>query len=148
MNPIKPLFTALSLAFAALLFSPGCSTVSPTTGATVSGSTVTLDVAAVLTPILNHNPAEKPVVLALGTALPGLLANGPITPDAYTKAVAGLPGVTPQIATDLSYAGGALDLALFSYQMYSGQTVVLYTDPNVKVIVDGFAAALVQAASP
>ena len=148
MNPIKPLFTALSLAFAALLFSPGCSTVSPTTGATVSSSTVTLDVAAVLTPILANNPTYKPVVNALGLALPGLLANGPITPAAYTSALANIPGVTPQMQTDLGYLGAALNLALLSYENYSGKTVSLYTDPNVKAIVDGFAAALVAASSP
>ena len=136
-------------ALAILLF-VGCATVqpvSPTTLTAQTQNTITIDVAAVLTPILAHNPSYKPLVLSLGTQLPGLLASGPITPDIYTRAVASLPGVSAQQSVDLNALGAVLDLALQSYSSYSGKGIVLYTDPNVKVIVDGFAAALVQAAS-
>ena len=55
--------------------------------------------------------------------------------------------MSAQQSVDLNTLGAVLDLALQSYSSYSGKGIVLYTDPNVKVIVDGFAAALVQAAS-
>lgn len=133
---------------AAVLWTGGCSTLPSSAPATVNGNTITIDVAAVLTPILAHNPTYKPIVAALGANLPGLMANGPITPDVYTKALANTPGITPAQSADLAYLGAVLDLALQSYASYSGKTVILYTDPTVKVIVDGFAAALVQASSP
>jgi hypothetical protein len=126
----------------------GCSTVSPVNFSTITpaqAAAVTADTSAIVLPILIKNPAYKKDVALLGASLPGLLANGPITISSYTTAVAAIPGITVTEQADLSAAGAVLDLALNTYAVFTNQTVVLYTDPNVAAIVNAFSAGLVAA---
>jgi hypothetical protein len=129
----------------------GCTTLQPT--ATVSARVQAIaaqepgDIALVLTPVLLKNPKYAPDAALLGKTLPALLLNGPITPSSYTAAAATIPNLTADERTQLAYAGLVLNAGLQLYEGISGQTIVFYTDPNVKAIVDGFCAGLVAAAA-
>lgn len=142
-----------TLLFISLLIACGANTACSTTPSTTPiadrvaqiAAQEPADIAAVLQPILKKNPKYAPDVLLLGQILPSLLANGPITPQSYTSAVASIPGISAQEQTDLSIGGLALTGVLGLYEALSGNTVALYTDANVAVIVNGFAAGLVAA---
>jgi hypothetical protein len=139
-------FLLLNLLFAFT----GCTTLSPTASASAKVTQVAADLPTAVSLaaglVLTHNPKYAPDVLLLGQTLPGLLANGPITPSSYTAALGTIPGITAQEQTDLGIAGPLLNAAVVVYEDWSGKTIVLYTDPNVKALVDAFAVGLVQAA--
>ena len=148
-NLPKDLVVSACLALAFVFALVGCTTVAPTV--TVSDRVKQIvaqepgDVALVLTPVLAKNPKYIGDAKLLGTLLPALLASGPITPSSYTAAVATIPGITDQEKSDLAIAGAVLDAGLQLYGAYSNKTVILYTDPNVKALVDGFCAGILQA---
>lgn len=144
---LSPVFAMYALG-AALAMSFGCATTPSGAASTVTpaqAAVIQNDISAVAGLVLTKNPAYKPAVAALGATLPSLAANGPITPSTWAAAVAGIPGIPVQEQTDLVAAGVGLDLALTTYEAFSGKTVALYTDPNVAAIVNAFAAGLVQA---
>lgn len=139
---------SLLLSIASFVF-VACTTTAST--ATVSSRVAQIaaqepgDIALVLTPVLLKNPKYAPDCALIGNTLPALIANGPITPSSYTSAVASIPNITAQEQQDLALAGLVLNAGLQLYQAYSNQAVALYTDPNVKALVDGFCAGLVEA---
>ena len=144
-------YIASMLAAIALLFT-ACTTVAPTT-ATPSDKIAAIAtqtpgaVAAILTPVLQHNPKYATDVLLIGKTLPTLLMNGPINSASITSALGQIPNLTAQEKTDLAYIEIGLPLLLTGGQAITNKTVVLYTDPDMKVLVDAFCAGLVQAAT-
>lgn len=104
------------------------------------------DVALILTPILQHNPKYAPDVALIGKTLPALIQNGPIDVGTVTAALTKIPGLTDQEVKDLQYVEIGLPAVLQLVQAITGQTIVLYTDPNIKLIVDAFCAGMVSAA--
>lgn len=110
------------------------------------------DVQLILVPVLVKNRAYVPLVKAIGEQLPGILeSNGAVSPATITaglaKIAASVPGVPASVQTDLSWISVGLSAALDSYSAASGNSIVLYTDPNVKVLIDAFSGALVSSAN-
>lgn len=140
----------LIIAAAFFAAAPSCTTTAPSTTISTRVASIAAqmpgDISIVLTPVLLKNPKYAPDVMLVGKTLPALLANGQITPSSYAAAVSTIPNITAQEKTDLAYAGLVLDAGLQLYQGITGKTIVLYTDPNVKALVDAFSAGLVAAA--
>lgn len=144
MKNIRLLVSILALALAGCTAIPSTSTVSDKTARIVAQ--LPRQVATILTPVLQHNPKYAPDVLLLSTAIPSLLQNGRIDAASIANALFEIPYLTAQERADLVYVQVGLSLALDGYAAYTGQTVVLYTDPNVSAIVNAFCSGLASAA--
>jgi hypothetical protein len=104
------------------------------------------DVSLVLTPILLKNPKYAADVALIARTLPSLLQNGPINVGSVSAALDAIPGLNAQEKADLVYIQIGLPAAIQLVDAITGQTVSLYTNPNVAAIINAFCAGALQAA--
>lgn len=144
---MKTLLTLLASSLALLC---GCTTIAPSSPSTITAAQaqqITTDTQVAVSIADLVDPSLVPIFPVVGKVLPSAFANGPVNPAAFSAAVASIPGLTSKQIAEINGAGAALDLALTAYEIASGKTVAVYTDPNVETIVTAVAAGMNASAS-
>lgn len=144
----KSILSVLFLAAAALGLT-GCKTTQITTPVSARVTAAIADgqgaLTLALTPILQKNSKYASDAVLIGTTLPTLLQNGPVTTASITAALGQIPGLTAQERQDLAYVAVGLPLVMKEVSDITGMQLVLYTDPNVEAIVTALCGALKSA---